>query len=195
MVVAKFAPLTLPSLSPLLLVLLLCALLALRLLRLREIARASTTPWPLAVRRPLASPEQVLYQRLVSALPGCTVLHRVALGEVIGVRPGADSRRWSARMRHLHYDFVVCSASATVLAAIVLDDATHSRRANRIRAQASASAGLRLLRWQRKALPDRAAIQAALGEAPRPLFEEPASDTNPSWWPAAPGSGRLPPTH
>ena len=182
----------------LLLVLLLCALLLLRLSQRRRARRAGRGPWPFYAKRPLASPEQVLYQRLVSALPGCMVLSGVELSSVLGVKRGADLARWNKRIRHLRYDFVVCARDATVLAAIDLEDtasrsAGDSARADRIKGRASAAAGVRLLRWQARALPDQAAIEAAFGELQMPFFEEIASSANQSWWPPISSAARHPP--
>jgi hypothetical protein len=186
------------NLSALLLVLLLCALLALRLSRRKNAWRKADVPWPFYAKRPLASPAQVLYHRLVSALPGHIVLSGVELSGVLGVRRGMDAQPWNRRIRGLHYDFVVCSKDATVLAAIALDDTPHGARdgtqADLIKDRASAAAGVRLLRWPAKALPDLAAIQEALGELQMPSFEEVASSANQSWWPPVAGEGRnLPP--
>lgn len=136
-------------------------------------------PWPFYAKKPLPQPEQVLYQRLVRALPGHTVLAGVALTEVLGVKRGFDSRLWSRRLGRLHYDFVVCAKDATVLAAIELDGADGSdgaRNATRqFKQRASAAAGVRLIRWQTRALPDAAAIQEAFGELQMPVFTKPAS--------------------
>jgi hypothetical protein len=184
--------LNIPALS---LVLLLCALLTLRWLLRKSAARSTSAPWPFYAKRPLASPEQVLYQRLVTALPGYTVLHGVALSSVLGVKRGADAARWTKRIRQLDYDFVVCTHNARVLAAIVLDDPSRgsSDSSRQIRERASATAGIRLLRWQSNALPDQSAILAALGEQAVPFFEDTATSTNASWWPPVASAGRSAP--
>jgi hypothetical protein len=45
-------------------------------------------PWPFYVKRLLSQPEQVLYHRLVKALPNHIVLAQVQLSRVIGVKKG-----------------------------------------------------------------------------------------------------------
>ena len=181
----------------LLLVLSLCAWLALLLSRRKNAWRAADAVWPFYAKRPLASPAQVLYQRLVRALPEHIVLCGVELSGVLGVRRGSDAAAWNKRLRHLQYDFVVCTQDATVLAAIELDDP--SRRAGGsadwFKERAAAAAGMRLLRWQAKALPDQAEIQQVFGAPPLQFFDSPASSANQSWWPPLASTGRNPPHH
>ena len=125
-----------------------------------------TGPWPFYIKTPLTPPEQVLYHRLVKALPDHIVLAQVQVSRVLGVKKGSNFSEWNNRINRLSYDFVVCGRDSTVLAAIELDDKTHesSRRSatDEKKNKATADAGLRLIRWNVKALPDEAAIQAQL---------------------------------
>jgi hypothetical protein len=50
-----------------------------------------TGPWPLFVKKPLSAPEQVLYHRLVKALPEHIVLAQVQVSRVLGVYVGCIS--------------------------------------------------------------------------------------------------------
>ncbi len=128
-----------------------------------------TGPWPFYVKKPLTQPEQVLYHRLVKALPDHIVLAQVQVSRVLGVKKGSNFNEWNNRINRLSYDFVVCGKDSTVLAAIELDDKTHdsSRRTatDEKKNKATADAGLRLIRWNVKALPDESAIQAQLRSA------------------------------
>src|SRR4051812_4207647 len=54
------------------------------------------------------APEQVLYHRLVAALPGEIVLAQVQLSRVLGVKKGFNFNAWHNRINRLSYDFVVC---------------------------------------------------------------------------------------
>ena len=85
------------------------------------------------------------------------------------MKKGSNFNEWNNRINRLSYDFVVCGKDSTVLAAIELDDKTHesSRRsaADEKKNKAAADAGLRLIRWNVKALPDESAIQAQLRSA------------------------------
>ena len=123
-------------------------------------------PWPFYVRKPLTQPEQVLYYRLVKALPEHIILAQVQVSRVLGVKKGSNFNEWNNRINRLSYDFVVCSKDSTVLTAIELDDRSHesSRRTatDDKKNKATTDAGLRLIRWNVKALPDESAIQQAL---------------------------------
>lgn len=122
--------------------------------------------WPFYVKKPLTQPEQVLYHRLVKALPEHIVLAQVQVSRVLSVKKGSNFNEWNNRINRLSYDFVVCSKDSTVLAAIELDDKSHepNRRmaTDEKKNKATADAGLLLIRWNVKALPDESAIQRAL---------------------------------
>lgn len=125
-------------------------------------------PWPYQARRLLSAPEEVLFHRLQTALPGRVVLTQVQVSRVIGVKAGVDFNAWHNRINRLSYDFVICAPDFSVLAAIELDDKTH-RQPARIDAdqrkdRASAAAGIRLIRWPVTPLPDEATIRQAFAE-------------------------------
>ena len=126
-------------------------------------------PWPFYVKRPLTQPEQVLYHRLVKTLPDHIVLAQIQVSRVLGVKNGSNFNEWNNRINRLSYDFVVCGKDSTVLAAIELDDKSHEsdrrRATDEKKNKATVDAGLRLIRWNVKALPDEAAIQAQLRSA------------------------------
>jgi hypothetical protein len=129
-------------------------------------AGSTTAEWPFYAKRPLSNPEQVLYHRLVRALPEHIVLAQVQVSRVLGVKKGHNFHSWNNRINRLSYDFVICTKDATVLAAVELDDKSHER-SDRVatddkKNRATAAAGVRLLRWNVKALPDEATIRLAL---------------------------------
>ncbi len=123
-------------------------------------------PWPFYVKKPLSQPEQVLYHRLVRALPDHIVLAQVQVSRVLGVKKGSNFIEWNNRINRMSYDFVVCAKDSTVVAAIELDDKSHdsNRRAetDEKKNKATADAGLRLIRWNVKALPDESTIHREL---------------------------------
>ena len=173
-------------------VLLLGAILGLLVSTRRKAWHDPKVAWPFYAKTPLAGPEQVLYQRLVSALPGHIVLSGVAVSDVLGVKRGFDFGTWNHRIRGLRYDFVVYAPYATVLTAIALEDrpgsALERNQADVVKQRASAVAGVRLLHWQAKALPDQAAIRAAFSEPP--LAQDDSTSANQSWWPPLPTAGK-----
>src|ERR1700730_10304857 len=130
-----------------------------------RLASGNSSPWPFYVKRLLTQPEQVLYRRLVKSLPNHIVLAQVQVSRVLGVQKGFNFHEWNNRINRLSYDFVVCTKDSTVVAAIELDDKSHDSMSraetDKKKEKATSSAGVRLIRWHVKALPDQAAIQAA----------------------------------
>jgi hypothetical protein len=173
-----------------------CVALGLRLYRRFNARRNAKESWTFYAKRPLAGPEQVLHQRLVTALPGFVVMSRVPVSDVLGIKRGHNIKTWIPRIGHLQYDFVVCSKDATVLAAIELEDTARRDKdkasADQIKDRASAAAGVRLLRWQARNLPAHAEIQAAFAVPLTQIFEDLPSNANASWWPPVSSAGRNP---
>lgn len=127
--------------------------------------------WPMIARQVLSAPELQLHRRLVRALPQQIVLAQVQVSRVLDVRPGFDFHEWNNRINRMSYDFVVCAPDGTVVAAIELDDSSHER-ADRIAADAkkdaaTASAGVPMIRWHVRAIPDVRTIQATIKGLPR----------------------------
>lgn len=122
-------------------------------------------PWPFYSRTVLSPPEQVLYFRLCSALPQQVILAQVGLSRVLGVKKGNDFHTWNNRINRMSADFVVCNKDGSVLAVIELDDSTHKqerrREADAKKDKALASADVKIIRWNVKAMPNEADIRAA----------------------------------
>lgn len=132
-------------------------------------ARREGNVWPFYARTLLTPPEQVLYHRLVKALPDVIVLAQVQLSRVLGVKRGFNVVEWNNRINRMSLDFVICRKDGAVLAAVELDDRSHEK-ASRVAADAKkeralAAAGIRLIRWQASALPDEATIRQALTQS------------------------------
>lgn len=129
--------------------------------------------WPFFAKKPLTQPEQVLYFRLLKALPESIVLAQVQLSRLLGVKKGSGNyQAWLNRINQMSADFVVCAKDATVIAVIELDDASHQserrKAADEKKARALEAAGINLLRWNVSGLPDEAAIRSALLFVPAP---------------------------
>lgn len=148
------------------LLLLLCAALlglaAFLVARLQS--AAGDGPWPFVVRKPMTVPEQVLYFRLLEALPEHIVLAQVQLSRFLTVKRGQLSRGWLNRINRLSVDFLILKKDATVVAAVELDDKTHQRNdrreADSRKYRALADAGVRLVRWNVGDMPSVSAIRA-----------------------------------
>ena len=136
------------------------------LIKRGRLAAGGSSPWPFYVKRLLTQPEQVLYHRLVKSLPNYVVFAQVQMSRVLGVKKGFRFHEWNNRINRMSYDFVICDKAATVIAAIELDDSSHEseRRieSDAKKSKATADAGLRLIRWHVKSLPDELTIQREL---------------------------------
>jgi len=120
--------------------------------------------WPFYAKKPLSQPEQVLYFRLAQALPEHIVLAQVQLSRLLGVKKGNNYQAWFNRINRMSADFVVCKKDSSIVAVIELDDATHQKEdrqaADAKKDKALASADIRVIRWQAKAIPDVTTIQS-----------------------------------
>jgi NOL1/NOP2/fmu family ribosome biogenesis protein len=120
-------------------------------------------PWPFYAKKPLTQPEQILYWRLVKALPEHIVLAQVQCSRVLGVKRGFKFNEWNNRINRLSYDFVICKKDGSVVAAIELDDKTHetAKRAetDAKKQRATEAAGVLLVRWNVAKMPDEAVIR------------------------------------
>ena len=137
-------------------------------LKRREESGASDAPWPFYAKKPLTQPEQILYHRLVTAMPECIVLAQVQLSRVLGVKKGFSFNQWNNRINRMSLDFCVCLKDSTVVAAVELDDKTHEK-GSRIEADAKkekalSAAGIALVRWNVNALPDETTIRHAFAK-------------------------------
>jgi hypothetical protein len=130
-------------------------------------AKRERAAWTCKPRRVLTDPEQVLFHRLREAMPECIVLAQVELSRVV-VPTDPDKRNAFAlynRIRGKSLDFVVCLKDFSVVAALELDDASHTksrRAADETKNQALTSAGIPLIRWNVRSLPTSLQIQTAL---------------------------------
>lgn len=138
------------------------------ILKKRVSSASGDASWPFYVRKPLSQPEQVLYHRLVAALPEHIVLAQVQLSRVLGVKKGFNFQEWNNRISRMSLDFLVCLKDSTIVAAVELDDKTHDK-ASRVEAdekkeRALSAAGVALIRWHVSALPDEVSIQKAFAK-------------------------------
>lgn len=134
----------------------------------REKSASLDRPWPLEPKRPLLSqPEQVLYRRLLQACPRHTVLCQVQLMQMLRFKRGGWNPGIANRISQLSVDFLIVNPNTSIVAAIEVDDGSHERADRRAadarKHHALKSAGIPLLRWHTRQLPDASAIAAALG--------------------------------
>ncbi|MFZ4529766.1 MAG: DUF2726 domain-containing protein [Undibacterium curvum] len=149
------------------LTLLLLMWIASRLLRKQDQSVIADTNWPYCLRRPLGAAEQILFHRLTAALPEHIVLSQVQMSRILGVKKGANLLEWHQRINQLSFDYVICNKDFSVLAVIELNDGNgnpHRHETDYQKTKACKDAGLRLIHWHVKLLPDEAAIRAAFSE-------------------------------
>jgi very-short-patch-repair endonuclease len=129
---------------------------------IRALSQREPSVWPFYPRKPLSAPEQILYFRLIKSLPEHIVLAQVQLSRFLGVKKGNNFQSWLNRINRMSADFVICNKDASVLAVIELDDASHNsktrQQADAKKDKAIRSAGLRLIRWNVKTMPNEEAI-------------------------------------
>jgi very-short-patch-repair endonuclease len=147
----------------LLLIVVVAVIVVFAVLRSRSQGSAGDEVWPFYAKTVLSRPEQILYFRLIQALPEHIILAQVQLSRLLGVKKGNNYQAWYNRINRMSADFVVCNKDSSIVAVIELDDVTHQREdrqaADAKKDKALASANVRIVRWQAKAIPDIAAIQ------------------------------------
>jgi len=60
--------------------------------------------WPFYAKKPLSQPEQILYFRLIQALPEHIILAQVQLSRLLGVKKGNNYQAWSNRVNRMSAD-------------------------------------------------------------------------------------------
>ena len=146
----------------LLLIVVFAVIAVLAILKAKSKGGGADEVWPFYAKKPLSQPEQVLYFRLVQALPEHIVLAQVQLSRLLGVKKGNNYQAWFNRINRMSADFVVCNKDSSIVAVIELDDATHQKAdrhaADAKKDKALTSADIRIVRWEAKAIPDMATI-------------------------------------
>lgn len=148
----------LPLLKPILVLGLLLVLVALALIAWKTWFRTDSDAWPYSSKPPLTAVERELYARLQAALPECVILPQVALSSFLHVTARNNYGAWRNRIDRKSIDFLVClKDELTIVAAVELDDSTHSRTdrmlADDTKTKALEAAGIKLIRWQARSLP------------------------------------------
>jgi hypothetical protein len=137
-------------------------------------------PMPYKVKLVLSKPEQVLFHRIVAALPDCVVLAQVQMSSFLAVTATGRVRQAALnRILMKSMDFLVCRKDLSIIAAIELQDGTHARQSRRkndeFKRAALEAAHLRLVEYHVSRLPSLEEIketfsstneaEAAMGDA------------------------------
>lgn len=111
----------------LLLIVVVAVIALLAILKAKSHGGLTDEVWPFYARKPLSQPEQILYFRLIQALPEHIVLAQVQLSRLLGVKKGNNYQAWLNRINRMSADFVVCNKDSSIVAVIELDDASHQK--------------------------------------------------------------------
>lgn len=124
--------------------------------------------WPYLKKKVLSNPEQILYSRLIKALPEYIVLAQVPLSRFIEVRKVNNYQKYFNKISRLSVDYLVCNKDFSVLKAIELDDSSHNNKARKLvdirKDSAFKAAGIDIIRWRVESLPDEKIIKASILE-------------------------------
>lgn len=109
------------------------------------------TELPYTRRNPLTLIELQVYDLLLEALPEYMIFPQVQVSRVIE-SPQENNLYWFNFINRLSYDFVVCRTDGTPIAAIEIDDHTHTlakrQKADNRKDLATLAAGIAIFRWQ-----------------------------------------------
>lgn len=121
--------------------------------------------WPYRQKKPLSDVEQILYWRLVEALPECVILSQVTFSRFmrpnfVGRRAFGEYMAAQNKIAQKSIDFLVCLKDFTVVAAVELDDASHLTAQDDARDRLLESAGIAVLRMHVRDIPSAERIRA-----------------------------------
>jgi very-short-patch-repair endonuclease len=111
-------------------------------------------------KTPLTENEQTMYWRLIRALPDHVILTQVGLSRCVGTKTQPAFNTIAKKS----VDFVVCNKASQIIAAIEIDDKSHSnksrQKADETKDKALKAAGIEILRWPANPLPNEDEIRA-----------------------------------
>lgn len=123
--------------------------------------------FPYTPKPVMTEPEQILYFRLVEALPDLVVLAQVQMSSFLKLKGRqANWRALSSRIREKSCDFLVLRKDSSVIAAIELQDASHDapdrQKSDEFKRKALGAAGVKLVEFNVSALPSGDEIRARI---------------------------------
>lgn len=133
---------------------------------------------PVKARPLLSEPEQLLYARLLRALPGRIILAKVAMSQLLAVErtPTRRHSQYDAnQLRQLVADFAVCAADFSVIAVIEVDRRVRQRETQRVRDrwknELLRAARIKVIGVPCADIPHEAELKALIDIDPPPLAE------------------------
>lgn len=127
---------------------------------------ASAAP-PAAAQRFLGQAESLLYYLLKAGLPDSEVFAGVSLARVVGAA-GEGREQQLRRLAQYQLDFVVCDKNMQVVAVVEVESAAGADAAGdrRVKSDLLKQAGIRLIRINPAALPQREQIRTLIDGGP-----------------------------
>ena len=123
----------------------------------------------------LGEKEQVLFHRLIEAMPDHYVMAQVRLADIVGVKKSDSWQAWFNKISRKSVDFVICNKSFIVLDCIELDGKTHEQedrqKADNSKDEALNAAGVPIVRVDANKLPPTNEIKAMLETAVLPKLK------------------------
>ncbi|MFB4204700.1 hypothetical protein KBTX_02700 [wastewater metagenome] len=124
-------------------------------------------------KRVMTEPEQILFHRLCQSQP-YHVFPQVAFSQFIGAKGRTRKERFThfAHARQKVADFVLCRHDSSIVAVIELDDSSHDQKRDHAKDRILNDAGLTVIRWHVRDIPDSNAIRTTIRNA----ISSPAQD-------------------
>lgn len=123
--------------------------------------------YPYVTKGVMTEPEQVLYYRLIEALPEHVVLAQVQMSSFLKIR--GRQTHWkavSSRIREKSADFLICDKTGNPVAMIELQDRTHERperiKSDEFKRKAAEAARLKLVTFHVGQMPSVEEIRKAV---------------------------------
>ncbi|OSM07029.1 hypothetical protein MAIT1_00062 [Magnetofaba australis IT-1] len=114
----------------------------------------------------MSKPEEILYWRLVEALPDHVILPQVSFSRFMKVTC-QDRKAYMARFGQISQktvDYLVCDKAFNIVTAIELDDRSHKTEDDRKRDELFKEAGIRIIRWNVGNMPNAKEIHVVIQE-------------------------------
>jgi hypothetical protein len=128
--------------------------------------------WPFVPMPFMTDSEVRFFVRLQEAMPDCLIFAQVQLSRLVKCPDEAEEKFWFNRISRMSADYVLVHPNAQqVLAVIELDDWTHDRpdrrRADAKKDKAIRSAGLAMIRFDGRKMPDVPELRRQIRQAVR----------------------------
>ncbi len=116
-------------------------------------------------KKPLSEVEQILYFKIQKAIgENYLVLPQVAFSRFLYTTGGNNKENWSkfSIARQKVIDYLICKKNFEIMAAIELDDSSHKAEKDKQRDNILTEAGIKIVRWNVKKMPDEQEIISTL---------------------------------